>query len=388
LDNSRTAVESVLGAPVLDHVWNALEEHGCTEDLELGLTTAGVVAMRARRISAALDDPPTQPEPYGQSEPVALKDPDLPKASEAARARIDALSVIYAAWAEENGKVRRYRDTVLARARAIMAAGAGTAAARPGRAGLLSENEVPGWVQWRYSADSPDGDGDRHVFGLVTSASPRVPRAVADLWYIADRQERVLTVDARGPLGQLAELAKDLSEEYRWRPSEAAMFVLTGWRPEVAVYVGSAQIRYNESSTTTRVTMALDPSLSAKDVAGIYGRLRQRFHPARPPRYQSVRRYRLAAHVGPHVQFRAGPPGSRPGPGRPPDPGPSGLVTFIEPVAGHSWQRLRHDWNARYGQDADDGPGRTWRYDSASNFIRDAKIALERLLFPGWTSRP
>jgi hypothetical protein len=27
------------------------------------------------------------------------------------------------------------------------------------------------------------------------------------------------------------------------------------------------------------------------------------------------------------------------------------------------------------------------KYDSASNFIRDSKIALERLLYPGWTSR-
>jgi hypothetical protein len=165
------------------------------------------------------------------------------------------------------------------------------------------------------------------------------------------------------------------------------MFVLADRRPEVFVYLGSAEIRYNEASATTRVTITLDPSLSESDVAGIYRRLRQRFHP-QPPKYQSVRRwYRLAAHVGPHVQVRVGTPDSRPGPGRPPNPGQSGLATFFEPVAGHSWESLRRDWNMTYGEHADEDTSRSWRYGSASNFIRDSKIALERLLYPGWTNR-
>ena len=39
--------------------------------------------------------------------------------------------------------------------------------------------------------------------------------------------------------------------------------------------------------------------------------------------------------------------------------------------------------NQIHANQADEGTGRYWRYDSASNFIRDAKIALERLLYPG-----
>ncbi len=376
----RAAVEAELGEPVSDYAWDELDERGDVEDMDLRLATPRQVAARVRQANAAfraaLDGRAARPSPREWDA--------LPQAGEAARARIDALSAIYAAQADDSYRVRQFRDTVLARTLSLMPAD--PAADRPAPAGppVLSEAEVPGWVRWCFAADAADGDGDRHIRELVASTSPRGPRRVADLWYIAGREERLLTVDACGALGRLALLAGDLSEEYRWRPSEAVMLVLTGRRPEVFVYLGSAEIRYGEANATSRVVMTVDPALTEEEVAGIYGRLRQRFHPDRPPRYQPVRRYRLAAHVGPHVQVRAGTPGSRPGPGRPPRPGPSGLAIFIEPVAGHSWESLRHTWN----QLCDDAAAGTWHYESASNFIRDSKTALQRLLYPGWASRP
>lgn len=380
MNNWREAVEAELDEPTEDHVWEALESNGDTEDLALGLVTPSQVAAKARKVSAALNGPAARPVPGDWDMP------GLPQAGEAARARIDALSTIYAAWADNSPEVRRFRDTVLASRRTAMAAATGATTPTSENGSLLRESEVHGWVQWCFAADSPDGDGDRHIRELIASTSPRGPRRVNHLWYVADRQERAITVDARGALGQLAKLAENLSDQYRWRPSGATMLVLAGRRPEVFVYLGSAEIRYNEASATTRVTMTLDPALNEEDVAGIYGRLRQRFHP-KPPKYVSVRRYRLAAHVGPHVQVRVGTPGSRLGPGRPPTPGPSGLAVFLEPVAGHTWEGMRRDWNEIYGDQGDEGTGRNWRYDSASNFIRDAKIAMERLLYPGWTSR-
>ena len=380
MNNWREVVESGLGEPIEDPVWEALESNRDVEDLELGLVTSSQIAAKARKVSAALKGLPTRPVPGDWDEP------GLPSAGDAARARIDALSTIYAAWADSSPEVRRFRDTVLTRTRTAMVAATGAIRPTLENTGLLRDNEVYSWVQWCFAAGSPDGDGDRHIRELIASTSPRGPRRVNDLWYIADQQERAVTVDARGALGQLARLAENLSHQYRWRPSGATMLVLTGRRPEVFVYLGSAEIRYNEASATTRVTMTLDPALNEEDVAGIYGRLRQRFHP-KPPRYMSVRRYRLATHVGPYVQVRVGTPGSRLGAGRPPAPGPSGLAVFLEPVAGHTWEGMRRAWNEIYGDQADEGTGRYWRYDSASNFIRDAKIALERLLYPGWTSR-
>jgi hypothetical protein len=323
----------------------------------------------------------------GRGGPSVVREPGFPQAGEAARARIDALSAIYAAWASARPEVQRFRSAVLARTRPIMAAATGTAAPPAERANVLGHSQVGSWVRWCYDADSPSADGKRYVTELIAEASPRGPRRVANLSYIDGRQERRLTVPARGVLGKLALLAEQLSEEYRWRPSEATMFILSGLVPEVFVYLGSAEIRYNERSATTRVTMTLDPSLNADDVAGIYNRLRQRFHPAPLPRYQSARRYRLAGHVGPHLQMRIGEPGSRKGPGRPPTPGPAGLASFIEPLPGYTWSSLRHSWNQIYASRSDEETGRKWRYSNDPNFIRDSKTALRQLLFPGWTAR-
>ena len=268
-----------------------------------------------------------------------------------------------------------------------MAAETGTTVAQAGHAGLLEQDQAGAWVRWCYDAEAPGRDAISHVRQLIAETSPRGPRRVADLSYIDGRDEQRLSVPAASVLGKLARLADQLSEEYRWRPSEATMFVLSGRTPEVFVYVGSAEIRYHERSATTRVTMTVDPSLNADDVAGIYSRLRQRFHPAPLPRYQSPRRYRLAGHVGPHLQMRAGEPRSRRGPGRPPAPGPSGLATFIEPVPGCTWRSLRNSWNHVFGSTTDEDTGRSWRYGNDPNFIRDAKTAVSQLLFPSWAAR-
>jgi hypothetical protein len=384
LDNWRQAVEAELGEPAADGVWAELDERGDIEDLDLGLATPGQVAAKIRNVTAALSAPlPGQAAGPG---PADLAVPGLPEASEAARARIDALSAIYAAGADSAQEVRRFRETVLARTVAAMAAETRAPAPAGGDGLTLGEASVPAWVRWCFAADSADGDGDRHVRALIGSTPPGSPRRVADLWYFDNRQERALTVDAHGALGQLAQLAQDLAGRYRWRPSGATMLVLASHRPEVFVYLGSAEIRYGEANATTRLTMTVDPALTEEEVAGIYGRLRQRFHPARPPRYQSPRRYHLAGHVGPHVRIRLGEPGSRHGPGRPPAPGPSGLATFFDLADGYTWEILRRQWNASYGDRTDEATGRSWQYDSPSNFTRDSRTAVVRLLYPGWAN--
>jgi len=81
------------------------------------------------------------------------------------------------------------------------------------------------------------------------------------------------------------------------------MFVLTDSVPEVYVYSGSASVRGGATAATTTVTMALDPALTPDQVAGIYSRLKAKVQPSPPPRSLSVKHYRLAQHVGPHVTF-------------------------------------------------------------------------------------
>jgi hypothetical protein len=162
------------------------------------------------------------------------------------------------------------------------------------------------------------------------------------------------------------------------------MFVLTDKVPEVYVYTGSASVRGGGTAAVTTVTMILDPALTPDQVAGIYSRLKARVQPTPPPRSLSVKHYRLAEHVGPHVAFLLEEPSRNTRRGRRPRPDPDGLIRRIAPVGDSTWRSLRHDWNRQSGTSGKADRSRTWRYDEDSNFIRDAKHALSRLLAPGW----
>jgi hypothetical protein len=185
-------------------------------------------------------------------------------------------------------------------------------------------------------------------------------------------------VDARGPLGDLAKLASDLADRYRWRPSEAATFVLTGRTPEVLVYVGSAQIRPGQTNVMSRVTMTLDPALTPEQVAGIYSRLKARFRPTPGPRSLSVKHCRLAQQSDPTW--------------------PSASCRLANGLASDAHRAPARLGSSRSSSPFPVTPGRAssvsgtrkyeqWRYESVSNFNRDAKNALNRLLWLGWTTR-
>jgi hypothetical protein len=131
---------------------------------------------------------------------------------------------------------------------------------------LLQPETVAAWVKDRHDRTAREGDGDEHVRRLIVNGQADL---TINLRYIDDRQERIVTVDSRGPLGKLAKLAEKLADRYRWTPALGADFVLTGRVPEVFVYTGSAQIRYGiDSSAATRVTMTLDPFLTLSKLRG------------------------------------------------------------------------------------------------------------------------
>jgi hypothetical protein len=364
MTNIRIELENALRAPIADAAWDQLVELGYAGEVEVGAWTIDDLAAKVRDLQAAF------------SGRVPSSTNELPSTDAATSARIDALSAIYAAWAEGLGEVRRFRE------RELVDYSAPEFRAWAKRQGpypdlepqLLQDAEVLPWITKHHNARAPNGDGDEHVRTLIGDGKP-----VRHLWFVAEQQERAVTVDSRGPLGDLAKLASDLADRYRWQPSEAATFVLTGRTPEVLLYVGSAQIRPGQTNVMSRVTMTLDPALTPDQVAGIYSSLKARYRPTPGPRSLSVKHCRLAQHVGPHVAISIVPPGERAGVGRPPRPGPTGLVQIIAPLPGSSWKSLQHEWNEKYGH---------WRYESASNFNRDAKNALNRLLWPGWTTRP
>lgn len=124
MTNWRAAVEAQQGEEIDDLVWETLERSSDVRDLQLGLKSVAQLAAKARQLATVL---------YGPAERPAADEPGkagLPQASEATRARIDALSAIYAAWAASEREVQRFRDRTLIGTCAAMGMGPG----QPGRA--------------------------------------------------------------------------------------------------------------------------------------------------------------------------------------------------------------------------------------------------------------
>jgi len=350
----RAELEKAWRRPLPDPLWAYLEEQGFVGEAEEGSLTIEGLLEEARRVIAA-----------GQRETPETAGNEVARqlAGAAAAARIDALSAIFAAWADGDLEVQRFRERVLPDS-------------------LLTWDDAGPWILAQRAASAPGGDADAYLLEAFARSRPGAPPPFTTLWYVSGR-ERLVSVDTRSVLGDLARLADKLSGRYRWRPSGGTMFLLTGEVPEVFVYTGSASVSGGAFVATTTVTMTLDPVLTPEQVAGIYARLRARIHPGPLPRPLSVKHYRLAQHTGPRVAFGLDEPSALTRPGRRPRSGPDGLARTITPVSGWSWTSLRESWNDNYGtQPAADG--RTWRYDTSPNFIRDAKHALTRLLAPGW----
>jgi hypothetical protein len=356
-------------------MWTFLDDDGFVRDAE-GLPRSEQVPYlidRIKRVTRA------GRATSAESRPAV---PDRPQGA-AASARIDALSAIYAAWADGDNDVQFFRKMELVRHDTKEFLAYLRKQGPYPDYELIRPEQVRAWIKDKHHRIADQGDGDEHVRQLVMNRQPNQASPTVYLSYVDGGREWTLTVDARGPLGKLAKAAEKLVGWYRWAPSEATVFVLTGQVPEVFVYIGSAQIRYGiDSSATTRVTMTLDPFLAPEQVAGIYSRLRAMLHEGQPPRSQSVKYYRLAEHVGPRVRFYVEEPKNVRKAGRPRSAGPTGLAQFIDPVPEYSWPTMLRDWNAKYGDHVEDG--RSWRYDHLSNFTRDAQDALTRLLNPGW----
>jgi hypothetical protein len=112
----------------------------------------------------------------------------------AATARIDALSAIYAAWAAADTDVEDFRKRQLVRR------DTGEYLAHVQRRGphpgyeLLAPEQVAAWVKDHYNHTG----GEQHIRQLVMDMEVNGPDPIAHLSYVDGRQERRLTVDARG----------------------------------------------------------------------------------------------------------------------------------------------------------------------------------------------
>ena len=275
--------------PVPDQLWDYLVEKGHVGEVEEDREPIEYLLDEARQVQAAA---------RSATLPADGNDVVRQAAGAAAAARIDALSAIYAAWARTDLEVHRFRSHPVF------------------TSGLMEPEEAGPWLLQQRAASAPGGNADQYLLEAFARSRPGAARPFINLWYIADSQERIVAVDVTTVLGDLAKLADLLAGRYRWRPSGATMFVLTDSVPEVYVYTGSASVRSGATAATTTVTMSLDPALTPDQVAGIYSRLKAKVQPSPPPRSLSVKRYRLAQHVGPQVAFLLEEPARTTRPGR------------------------------------------------------------------------
>ena len=302
--NVRQAMAAAWRRPVPDQLWDYLVEKGYVGEVEEDRMPVEDLLDQARQVLAAAR-PATSPADGN--------DVVRQAAGAAAAARIDALPAIYAAWARTDLEVHRFRSHPIF------------------TSGLMEPEEVGPWLLQQWAASPPGGNADQYLLEAFARSTPGAARPFINLWYAADGQERIVAVDVKTVLGDLAKLADLLAGRCRWRPSGATMFVLTDSVPEVYVYTGSASVRGGATAATTIVTMTLDPALTPDQVAGIYSRLKAKVQPSPPPRSLSVRHYRLAQHVGPHVAFLLEEPARITRLGRRARPDPDGLVRTVAP---------------------------------------------------------
>jgi hypothetical protein len=153
-----------------------------------------------------------------------------------------------------------------------------------------------------------------------------------------DHSVECVPVHAGGALHLLHQLATALSQTFHWTEAEAVMLVLTDEVPPVES--AKWQVHWSSIPSLSRITLALDPALSPRQVEALYRRLRGQLLEGR---YRNITRKHAL------------------------------LAAFKTNFSELSLSDLMAKWNAQYP---------LWKYKLVTNFGRDTKTACDRLLTP------
>jgi hypothetical protein len=252
--------------------------------------------------------------------------PVLPKSIAARQA---ALGAIYAREANQDREVMKMRNTI----------------------DQLTEGQVLGWVAATHYASldlAPTASPQDEVNALARAYNAGQGMEMERLSYLDGKRTRLVTV-VDPVLVNLARLARKLSE--RWFFSEAAStnFILTGRIPSVWRYRGEQKLKMVTGNPLSRIVLELDPDMSPVEVAEVYRMVRGAVKGKRA-RVRPLKE-RTAVLAGWVV-------------GRPDE---------------ETWHTRRLAWNQEYSE---------WGYGSDTNFARDARVAIRRLMNPGWSLDP
>lgn len=277
--------------------------------------------------------------------------------------RREALSVLYAKHAAEDQFVKDFREVVL-------------------KNKLLGWNEVEGWIEKQSKKEESQGlTQDRITIPLppgtkistnnqwFTSFNPPIKIKQIDpkdgnyeissrtLHYAVPggQYAQKVIVFCGGILEKLMNLSETLANRYSWGEDQASVFVLTGIRPQVSsnLIKNKAMV---ELTSANRITLTLDPALTDKEVASIYRYARR--HLLKKDK-KGKARFRLQSEK--HLR----------------------LAIFDAEREGMTYRLKMKDWN----NSALVKKNPKWKYQHESNFSRDCKKAVQRLMQPDYFDR-
>ena len=294
--------------------------------------------------------------PIGRKVPrmlTVLKD-DSPRGRELSDLRVWAISILLAQEAAKEPSVIAFRREVFGN-------------------NLLAHKDVEDWIRMQAKSDGPSAGWLQIpvVPDSEGSISTRMPEELREQfgdflrWSVAakgvvdghperlhleysipgDPWLHIQPIAEGGVLDRLCKLSRGLEVRYQWDLAQSTMFVLIGQRPEYQG-VNSQIVITPQTPTSTRVNLEIDPSLTSRDVADIYQRLRKSLLPQRP-RSMTSKHLRLAAFVAERPQDE-------------------------------TRDSTMRAWNKEYPES--EYPGH--EYDNRRNFSRDASQARQRLLHP------
>jgi hypothetical protein len=325
----RAEVEAELKHEVPDSIWENMVDYGDVQRVVEGESTIIQLAERIQALLEAMISPSRGKPPMRDPHSASMLSTNEPETSDNARigAYRKALSILIAKEAEEDPLVRAFRSRAL-------------------HERLLSVDALPSWITRQSEADGeptlwltgipiPPGHEIEIAGGEVTT---RPPLTVSKLHPARGTQRRFLRY--RAPGEQRAWAIPTAAEGVLEWLRVLVLFTLTGGVPLVEL----AQVSVHLSLSTkalTRINLTIDPALSPREVAGVYGRVRQRVVGQRH-RNLSEKHCALASFVA------------------------------VRPKEERWSDRLRA-WNRQYPN---------WAYKQESNFRRDSVNSRNRLLQP------
>lgn len=274
--------------------------------------------------------------------------------------RREALTVLYAKLASEEQGVGDFREVVLSNV-------------------LLEWEDVPRWIEkqakeeekkkkqgeapgsWIKCPLPPGTKFQENKTGFIFDPPLIIKKlAVRDggisfscktIAYIGPRDSRVLRKPARpgGKLEMLANLSKDLAERYGWEDYQATVFILAGITPQISTYKVEFECQSNLASAN-RIKLTLDPALTDKEVAAIYRQTRRK---VLKQDKQGKARFRQLSEK--HLRL---------------------AIFDAQQPEEVTYRKKMKAWNEQCPK--------KWKYTQESNFGRDCKKAIQRLLEPDY----